>query len=236
MNHYIYKIENTNTTQFYIGVRSCKCEIEEDPYMGSSSLWNKEYKQDNKEFLVKYILDVLDTRVLANQQEVNILKQYEKDIFCINILYDRIPSALGKIQTQDHIDKRKCFSQNNGMYGKHHSDETKKILSDKLKGIPKSDETKAKMKANNANKGKIMSEEIKAKLSNSHKKKYKSGYKQPYTKPIIVEDLINKTITEYISNTDFCDKFGFDKQGIGVFIRKGYTYKKQFKIKYKESL
>lgn len=33
MYHYNYKITNISTGEFYIGVRSCKCSIEEDSYM-----------------------------------------------------------------------------------------------------------------------------------------------------------------------------------------------------------
>lgn len=40
-NHYTYKITNVITNEYYVGVRSCKCKIEEDKYMGSSSIWTK---------------------------------------------------------------------------------------------------------------------------------------------------------------------------------------------------
>lgn len=36
--HYNYKITNIKTKEFYVGVRSCDCEIEKDPYMGSSTV------------------------------------------------------------------------------------------------------------------------------------------------------------------------------------------------------
>ena len=43
--HYNYKIINSETNEFYIGVRSCDCEIEQDKYIGSSSIWDKKYIQ-----------------------------------------------------------------------------------------------------------------------------------------------------------------------------------------------
>ena len=49
MYHYNYKITNISTGEFYIGVRSCKCSIEEDSYMGSSSIWNKIYVKEHKD-------------------------------------------------------------------------------------------------------------------------------------------------------------------------------------------
>ena len=39
--NYTYKITNIETQEFYVGVRSCKCKIEDDKYMGSSSIWTK---------------------------------------------------------------------------------------------------------------------------------------------------------------------------------------------------
>ena len=40
MKHYLYKITNLQTDQFYIGVRSSN-DPATDKYMGSSSIWNK---------------------------------------------------------------------------------------------------------------------------------------------------------------------------------------------------
>ena len=70
MYHYNYKITNTQTKEFYIGVRSCECEIENDPYMGSSSVWTKIYIKEHKDVLKKEILEVFKTRKLANAGEV----------------------------------------------------------------------------------------------------------------------------------------------------------------------
>ena len=50
-----------------------------------------------------------------------------------------------------------------------HSEETKKIISEKLSGIPRSEETKKKI--SDSNKGKIVSEETKKKLSDANKGK-----------------------------------------------------------------
>lgn len=48
----------------------------------------------------------------------------------------------GKKQTQDHINKRKMFGNKNGMYGKSHTDEHKKFISDYMKLISKLPEFK----------------------------------------------------------------------------------------------
>ena len=46
--NYTYKITNTEIQEFYVGVRSCDCEIREDKYMGSSSIWTKIYIKEHK--------------------------------------------------------------------------------------------------------------------------------------------------------------------------------------------
>lgn len=35
MNHYLYEIKNKINQKIYVGVRSCKCDISNDVYMGS---------------------------------------------------------------------------------------------------------------------------------------------------------------------------------------------------------
>jgi hypothetical protein len=51
MKHYVYKIEDKKTGEFYFGSRTCKCNIDEDRYMGSPVIW-----KPNKENLYKVIL------------------------------------------------------------------------------------------------------------------------------------------------------------------------------------
>lgn len=65
MYHYNYKILNTKTGEFYIGVRSCKCKIEDDPYMGSSSIWTKLYIKEHRQDLENRFQKLL---LLVNQQ------------------------------------------------------------------------------------------------------------------------------------------------------------------------
>lgn len=51
MKHYVYRIEDRKTGEFYFGSRTCKCNIEEDTYMGSMKIW-----KPNKQNLYKVIL------------------------------------------------------------------------------------------------------------------------------------------------------------------------------------
>jgi group I intron endonuclease len=78
---------------------------------------------------------------------------------------------LGKHHTQDTKDKLSAASKNNkNMLGKHHSEETKQLLSNKNTGKPRSKESIEKMMATNVakggphNKGVPCSEETKAKI------------------------------------------------------------------------
>ena len=45
MNHYVYEITNLANGMKYIGKRTCKCEIENDRYMGSSDILRRAIKK-----------------------------------------------------------------------------------------------------------------------------------------------------------------------------------------------
>lgn len=168
MNHYNYKITNTKTGQFYIGVRSCKCAIQDDKYMGSSSVWNKDYVINHQTELKKEILEEFETRKLANGGEVKYLKLNEHNPLCVNKYFGYMPNVTGRKQTKDHINKRKRCGEQNGMYGKHHTDAAKQAISSKLIGRIISDE--AKKKIGNYHRGKKYNQETRDKISKSHQK------------------------------------------------------------------
>lgn len=145
MKHYLYKITNLQTNQFYIGVRSSN-DPSSDKYMGSSSIWDKKWIKENIQYLKKEILDetFLD-RKSANLAEVELLKKYENDNLCINCLYDIIPSHLGTKQSEEWIKKRIKSGEQANMYGKHHSEETKEKISKKLLGREVTKSTREKL-------------------------------------------------------------------------------------------
>lgn len=163
MFHYNYKITNIKTNEFYVGVRSCKCPIEEDKYMGSSSVWTKIYIQEHKKDLKKEIIATFETRKQANDGEVRLLKLYENQPLCVNCYFDYTPDVTGTKQTPEWINKRKLFGDRNGMFGKHHTEEAKKNMSEKLKGRIVSEE--AKKKIGNFHRGKVYGAETRAKIS-----------------------------------------------------------------------
>lgn len=134
MNHYNYKITNTLTGEFYVGVRSCKGAIEDDKYMGSSSVWNKAYIKEHKDVLRKEILETFETRKLANGGEVKLLKSVENNPLCINKYFGYTPDLSGTKQSPEWIKKRCKSGKLANMYGKHHTESVKKQISETLKG------------------------------------------------------------------------------------------------------
>lgn len=72
MNHYTYEVTFENGKK-YIGVRSCKCPIEEDFYFGSSKLIPPELYATCK----KEILATFNTRIEAQQDEINRHKELD---------------------------------------------------------------------------------------------------------------------------------------------------------------
>lgn len=234
MKHYLYKITNIETNQYYVGVRSHK-NPEIDKYMGSSSVWTKTWIKENYNILKKEVLDsTFITRELAGVAEVELLKSCEFDELCINCLFAKIPSHLGKKQSQEWIQKRILIGERNGMYGKHHTDETKEILSKKLLGREISKE--AREKIGNFHRGKIVSDETKLKVSNTRKERIKSGDIKKTYKPVIVEDLLNNTIEHFDGCKLFAEKYNLNYGSVQTAAYKNKVYLKRYKISYVASI
>ena len=68
MNHYTYMLVDPISEMKYVGVRSCKTDIEDDPYKGSSSTMSREEKNR----YVKLILGRFNTREEANLHEIEL--------------------------------------------------------------------------------------------------------------------------------------------------------------------
>lgn len=234
MKHYLYKITNIETKQYYIGVRSHK-DPNIDKYMGSSSVWTKDWIKDNKDILIKDIIDdSFQTREEANIREVELLQKCKSDDFCINCLYERIPSHLGTKQSEEWVAKRIHSGEEAPMYGKHHTEETKQKISDTLKGREISKETREKI--GNFHRGKIVSEETRKKQSETKKQKIASGEIKKTYKPVIVENLELGT-TEYFEGCKlFAEKYNLNYGSVKVSARKGTIYLKKYKITYAASI
>jgi len=141
MKHYLYKITNVNTNEYYVGVRSHNDPLK-DRYMGSSSVWTKEWIKDNREILVKEILDdSFLTRTEAGKAEVILLQECKGDPLCVNKLFDIIPSAQGIKRSAEYLYNR-YHGKSSWNKGIPQTEETKKKISETLKGRIISEETR----------------------------------------------------------------------------------------------
>jgi hypothetical protein len=148
--HYTYILLHRETGEFYIGVRTCEGNPENDNYKGSMSTW-----KPDKSKLDKKVLRTFDTRKEANTHEIELLKLFVKDPLNRNY---HIPSE--GFNTQGIV----------------RSEETRKKMSEQRKGIKYSEETKRKMSESRKgvipwNKGKKMSDESRKNMSEGAKGK-----------------------------------------------------------------
>jgi len=80
--HYVYRITNPSTGQFYVGVRSTVGSIEKDRYMGSGK-WAKACQFAGVK-LTKDVLSVHESRAEAEQEEANQIVANLKNTLCMN--------------------------------------------------------------------------------------------------------------------------------------------------------
>ncbi len=141
MNHYIYRVEEKFTKEFYWGVRSCECDPSEDTYTGSMIRW-----KPIRENLIKTFIKTFETRELAKEAEHIVLKYFmNKDKFPLNRNYHDGNAKFGASSNKG--EKLKPFSEKHrmnislamsAMKGKKRtpSPETRLKLSKALKGKP----------------------------------------------------------------------------------------------------
>ena len=203
-NYKIYAHINKINGKMYIGQTKLVPEYRwnngkgyiKSPYFYNAIL---KYGWDNFEHII--LIENLSQQE-ANILEIDLIKKYNTtdEQYGYNLASggnSPIMNEMARIHcVENHAD---VSGENNPMYGKHHSEETKeKIRKTKEKYIGKnavrygailSDETKRKI--SNSNKGKIISEETRKKISLAN------------SKPVYQIDPVNKKIVrEYISATE----------------------------------
>ena len=83
VRHYTYLITNLNPTsseKYYIGVRTCYCEISDDVYLGSCSYLTDEIKVSGAEHYEKIIIQEFKDRALAVAHEIQLHEEYNVGI------------------------------------------------------------------------------------------------------------------------------------------------------------
>lgn len=129
--HYVYRITNIVTGYHYYGSKSCNEQPKENigkRYFSTST--NKLFIQDQKnnpqDYKYKIIKIFETTREYATQLEVDLHKKFD---------VKNHPKFINKAnQTSTKFNTNHLKGEKNHFYGKTHSTETKKILSDQRKG------------------------------------------------------------------------------------------------------
>ena len=160
MNHYVYLIEHKNPLPGqpvqYIGVRSCECNVGDDEYMSSSKYVKEAIEKYGKDQFNKIILKRFDSRKGALNYEIELHKEF--DVGNNTFFFNKVKQTSIKFAAAD--------GKNNHFYGKKHTEESRKLMSEVLK-------TKD-CRQKKTRKGEKHTPEAKAKLSLSMKEYYKT--------------------------------------------------------------
>lgn len=128
--YYVYKTTNIENQKIYIGVHKSK-DIENDSYIGSGYILKKSITKYGKESFKREILFEFDTPEEAFAKEREIVNE---EFILREDVYNMVLGGHGGQITLI-----------NPFFGKTHSDETKKLLSDMNKGKKLTEETKQKI-------------------------------------------------------------------------------------------
>jgi|TARA_B100002003_G_C14079855_1_gene519501 hypothetical protein len=146
MKHYVYKLTETKTNEFYYGVRTCKCDPKDDNYLGSMTSW-----KPTKSNLSKELVGEFDNRDDANDYEKELITQFISNPLNRNYHTGAGLSFYGKTHSKENIEKLRNSmadrhkGKDNPFYGRKHTEKTiEKIRAFRL-GNNHTEETKEKM-------------------------------------------------------------------------------------------
>lgn len=151
MKHIVYQITNLINDRIYIGVHATKNPDVFDGYLGSGKIMKQAIDKYGKNTFIRETLHCFE----------NLKEAYLKECTIVN---------------EDFVNREDTYNLSLGGYGsflgQHHSEESKKKISESNKGRVVSKETRKKI--SESEKGKTVSEETKKKLSKAQMGKYHS--------------------------------------------------------------
>lgn len=167
MNHYVYKITNKLNGKIYIGVRSCACDIDKDPYMGSGRGLREDIEKIGAHNFKKDIIKICEDRESALELERELV---DHDFINRSDTYNLILGGRGGCNWDTiNEEKIKDIKQriSDAGKGRKFTEEHKKKLGDSRRGktIPK----EVREKISKTLTGTVMAQEIRDKISRSHK-------------------------------------------------------------------
>jgi len=158
MQHFIYETENLVNGKLYRGKHST--ENIDDGYLGSGIAIQRAIKKYGKNNFKRIILNFCHSEERAYELEIKFIDEpwvKRKDT------YNMVIGGLGMPSGKDHV-----------LYGKSHSNEARKKMSEAKSGeshhmYGKTHSKESKQKMSKSHKGKIISKETKLNMSNAQK-------------------------------------------------------------------
>jgi len=196
--HYVYRITNTKLNKHYYGSRTSSIEPTKDlghKYLSSS--YDKEFIKDQKINQQDYkyvIVSIFNSRKEALELEVKLHAKFNVGVN--NNFYNKARATSSKFTMEgtkvSEETRLKHLGENNGMYGKNHTIESRIKMSQSSKNP--SEETRRKMSKNHADisgdknpmYGRNHTVETKIKMSRpkteEHRRKMSEAAKRRYSK------------------------------------------------------
>lgn len=180
--HYVYILTHIETNEFYIGSRTCKCNVNDDPYMGSMVSWKPD-KSKLKKVIIKSDFADRESALLC---EATLIKETISD--SLNRNYN-IPGVgfcnQGRVLTESQIKKLR-----DSHLGKILPESQRKKMGESRKGRIVTVETRAKISAKLT--GIHHSDEFKKKISESNLIRFKDKNNHPFYNKHLSADHIQK--------------------------------------------
>ena len=215
-SNYVYVIVNKINLKLYFGSHSWENEGLDPNYYGSGKIIKRAVEKYGKENFIVYPIKFYDSVEECRNAEEELLTKYDvaNNPYCYNIKN----GAVG--WTSEDI-----TGENNPMYGKQHTDTTRKKLSQSHKG------------KNNPNYGKRGKDSIWYGKHHTEDTKRKMSEAQNYKKtPIVAIQLSTGKIRAFESKTECARKLNVDRSHIYDCLKGRQKTHKGYAFKYLEQL